>query len=330
MTPRKDSNKASEHEILIGATNRPESDKAKALTFADSQYALYIEGNKVVCHGNGFYVGSAVHEFITTYFPDTGTVAPINATTIPTEPTVKNFVFPEATSAIMMIGDGMGNNHIDMALAAGTLDRFYARELPYQTWCKTYSLSGTTDSAASATALATGYKTYNGYIGKNGSGMNITNVSEIAAMKGANVAVLTTDYLEGATPAGFNTHTISRNNSEDILNQFDRKLEKGQLKYAMGRSGGSLTQDTRNALGLISKNNSRFFIMIEEAYTDKGSHSNLQRSGSTLQRCHCLRHRVCDAASRHGTADHRRPRNGRYHEKSQRNLLLHNRRSHQR
>ncbi len=274
LLPRKDSNKATEHEILIGATNRPESDKAKALKLSDTQYALYIEGNKVVCHGNGFFIGSAVHEFITTYFPDTGIIAPIDATNIPTEPTVKSFVFPKATSAIMMIGDGMGNNHIDMALAAGSLDHFYARDLPYQTWCKTYSLSGTTDSAASATALATGYKTHNGYIGKNSSGMNITNVSEVAAMRGANVAVLTTDYLDGATPAGFNTHTISRNNSEEILAQFDKKLENGQLKYAMGRSSGSLTQDTRNALGLISKNNSRFFIMIEEAYTDKGSHSN--------------------------------------------------------
>lgn len=274
LMPRKDSNKATEHEILIGATNRPESDKAKTLKFSDSQYTLYIDGNKVVCHGNGFHVGSAVHEFITTYFPDTGTINPINATTIPTEPTVKSFVFPEATSAIMMIGDGMGNNHINMALAAGALDHFYARDLPYQTWCKTYSLSGTTDSAASATALATGFKTHNGYIGKNSSGGNIVNVSEVAAVKGANVAVLTTDYLDGATPAGFNTHTISRNNSADILAQFDKKLENGQLKYALGRSGGALTQDTRNALSLISKNNSRFFIMIEEAYTDKGSHSN--------------------------------------------------------
>lgn len=272
--PRPDTQSESEYEILIGMTNRQESQKLANLSLTGTQYTMHADGNKVVCLGNGYYVGSAVHELISNYFPDTGVTDPINATTIPTEASVKSFTFPKATSAIMMIGDGMGNNHIQMALAAGTLDHFFAYDLPFQTWCKTYSAdSSVTDSAASATALATGYKTNNGVIGKDAKLNNVMNVSEVAYAKGAKVAVLTTDSLDGATPSGFNVHTNNRSNSQDILNQFDQKLANGQLVYAKGKLS-DLTVPTREALGLISKNNSKFFVMIEEAYTDKGSHSN--------------------------------------------------------
>lgn len=270
-----DSEKATDYEILIGATNRPESIRARALNFQPNQYTMYAQGNKIVCHGNGYYVGSAVHEFISEFFPDTGNCASINATNFPTECVAKSFVFPKATSAIMMIGDGMGLNHIKMALAAGALDHFYALDLPYQAWCRTYSASSSvTDSAASATALATGYKTVNGYIGKDASGKDVENISELAAKNGAKVAVVTTDTLSGATPAGFNAHNISRSNADDILRQFTQKQQSGELLYVNGSVGSSLTLETRTALKKISKNNSSFFIMVEEAYTDKGSHSN--------------------------------------------------------
>ena len=269
-----DTRSAGDYEILIGSTNRAESAQARVSQLRDGQYTMFASGTKIVCHGKGFYIGSAIHEFITGYFPDTGTLSPINATGIPTERTVKTFTFPKATSVIMMIGDGMGANHIEMALAAGTLNHFYGYDLPYQTWCRTYSVSGVTDSAASATALATGYKTVNGYIGKDQSGRNVKNVSEVAKEAGARVAVLTTDSLDGATPAGFNVHNISRSNSANILAQFQNKLKNGDLIYASGSAGDGLTTNTRSVLGSLSKDNSRFFIMIEEAYTDKGSHSN--------------------------------------------------------
>lgn len=277
-TPMPDTTEESDYEILIGATNRAASQKAAQIQLEESQYVFFMENAQVVCHGNGYYVGSAVYEFISTYFPDTKIATEsINATGLPTEPVAKNFVFPDATSVIMMIGDGMGYNHIEMALHAGVIDRFYAYDLPYFTWCRTYSLSGVTDSAASATALATGYKTINGYIGQNESGENVPNVSEVAYGAGANVAVLTTDHLHGATPSGFNVHTKRRGNSGDILDQFYEKIRSEELKYAKGQvqlSPDKLTDGTRDALRTISANDSRFFIMIEEAYTDKGSHSN--------------------------------------------------------
>jgi len=282
--PRPDSYAETEYEILIGATNRAQSQKLANTVFKNAEYTMYADGNKIICYGNGYYVGSAVHEFISNYFPDTGTTDPINVTDLPTTLNVKSFTFPKATSAIMMIGDGMGNNHIHMAIEAGIIDRFYGFDLPFQTWCKTYSVDGVTDSAASATALATGYKTRNGYIGKDAKLNNVLNVSEVAYAKGARVAVLTTDSLDGATPAGFNVHSNSRSNSEEILTQFEKKLNNGQLICAQGKLS-DLTQPSRQALGMISKNNSKFFIMIEEAYTDKGSHSNdASTSNSAVRR----------------------------------------------
>lgn len=278
-----DSVAESANEILIGATNRQASQKAVALAPTDNEFVFFAEGNQLVMHGDGYYVGAAVHAFLDAYFPDDGeNQGPINATNLPATPKKQEFTFPTATSAIMIIGDGMGYNHVEAALSAGALDHFYARDLPFITWCRTYSQSviegaSATDSAASATALATGYKTINGYIGKDKNGFDVLNISEYAYDRGANVAVLTTDLLEGATPAGFNVHNINRSDATDILAQFSRKTASGELLYAKGKNQGvsdNLTTELRVALGLISAKNSTFFIMMEEAYTDKGSHSN--------------------------------------------------------
>jgi len=290
LHPVTDNQREIEYEILIGPTNREASKKLSTISFGNAEYIFCADGNnKLVFQGLDMYAGSAVYEFISKYFPDDGSLDPlayVDATGFPTEPEVKSFTFPEATSVIMMIGDGMGSNHIESALQAGTISHFFGYDLPYQTWCKTYSVSGTTDSAASATALATGYKTINGYVGKNSSGSNVVNVSEVAASVGANVAVITTDLLDGATPSGFNVHSISRTNSAEILEQFSAKLKKGSLMIAKGKDEGvtGLFLETRKALQTISEKNSRFFIMIEEAYTDKGSHSNnLSQSNNAVK-----------------------------------------------
>ena len=73
-----------------------------------------------------------------------------------------------------------------------------------------------TDSAASGTALATGTKTTNGYLGMLADGTNLKNISEIAREKGKKIGIVTDDSISGATPSAFLVHNESRENYDDI------------------------------------------------------------------------------------------------------------------
>lgn len=84
-------------------------------------------------------------------------------------------------------------------------------------WTKfSYNSDGFTESAASATALATGFKTQNGRIGTDIDGMPFTNVCEIARSRRKAYGVVTTVPFNHATPAGFLVHNDSRNNYSAI------------------------------------------------------------------------------------------------------------------
>ena len=73
-----------------------------------------------------------------------------------------------------------------------------------------------TDSAAAATAMSTGVKTYNGAIGVDLDEQPLLNVLEFAESKGKATGVITSVEWTHATPAGFVAHNISRNNYAEI------------------------------------------------------------------------------------------------------------------
>ena len=122
------------------------------------------------------------------------------------------------------IGDGMGLNQV-----VGT--QYYLRscqgelgitplcfaQFPYTGIATSYSASSdVTDSAAGGTALATGYKTYNGAIGVTADGTPVTSVAEWAHRAGAKVGVATSVTINHATPASFYAHQKSRNDYYEI------------------------------------------------------------------------------------------------------------------
>ncbi len=88
----------------------------------------------------------------------------------------------------------------------------------------TYSAnSSVTDSAASGTALSSGYKTNNGYIGIDPQAKPHANILEACQDMGKNTGIVVTYEWTNATPAAFSAHDISRANmttmSEQIVNQ---------------------------------------------------------------------------------------------------------------
>ncbi len=132
--------------------------------------------------------------------------------------------FKKPKNVIVMISDGMGPN--DMILTEknkkGCFDFGLVMNLIENTGLSTtHSLNAeVTDSAASATALATGQKTNNGLVGMSAEGKNIKNISEIAREMGKKVGIVTNDEIVGATPSAFAVHNTSRENYSELATSF--------------------------------------------------------------------------------------------------------------
>lgn len=119
-------------------------------------------------------------------------------------------------NVILMIGDGMGLAHLSTAMYANG-GELTITNLKTCGWVRTQSATDfTTDSAASGTAYATGCKTHNGAIGVDVNDESLANLPEKLAKDGIISGVVTTDAMDGATPASFFAHQPSRKMSDEI------------------------------------------------------------------------------------------------------------------
>lgn len=101
------------------------------------------------------------------------------------------------------------------------------------------SNSYVTDSAASATALATGFKTYNGAIGVDVDKQPLATVLEWAKSTNKKTGIAVTSQIVHATPASYIAKNESRRNYDAIANDyFDLKIE-GKFKADVMLGGGT-------------------------------------------------------------------------------------------
>ena len=125
-------------------------------------------------------------------------------------------------NVILCIGDGMGPEQVAAArLFAGTNLVFEA--FPYQSRVTTVAAGGIlTDSAAAATALATGHKADDGVISLAipGDGSELETLLEHFSKLGKSTGLVTTSYMTDATPAGFGAHESSRYNQPQIASDY--------------------------------------------------------------------------------------------------------------
>ena len=128
---------------------------------------------------------------------------------------------------IFFVADGCGP-------ATFTMARDYAREIlgrdqifdAMQTGSVITRASNVrvTDSAAGATAFASGIRTKNGRIGTNDDGVPVATILEEAETAGYWTGLVTTTRLTHATPAAFSAHVESRASEDDIAVQ---QISKG-------------------------------------------------------------------------------------------------------
>ncbi|MEE2024767.1 alkaline phosphatase [Alkalimonas mucilaginosa] len=160
---------------------------------------------------------------------------------------------------IFMIGDGMGANYL-------TAYRYFLAEGKQQqikptiydelwtgissTWPDDQTL--VTDSAASATALATGVKTFNGAISVDQQHLPIGTLMQQAKRLGKANGIVASSQVNHATPAAFLAHNPSRRNMDAIADQFfDIRIE-GQLVPDV-MLGGGLTHFIRDDRNLVAE-----------------------------------------------------------------------------
>ncbi len=123
-------------------------------------------------------------------------------------------------NVILMIGDGMGPDQIELTiyvtdtkvLAMETLD-------PSPAMMATCSLDGVTDSAAAATAIATGYKTKNEWVGMLPDGSTPETILERAEAIGKSTGLVTDVSVYDATPAAFAAHGPYRYSEQELTDQ---------------------------------------------------------------------------------------------------------------
>ncbi|MDP1620858.1 MAG: alkaline phosphatase [Bacteroidales bacterium] len=170
---------------------------------------------------------------------------------------------PEPKNIIIMIGDGVGFNHVEatnyylgiaaqvqeqfpvkLAMAhypalAGVYDAGNSGSTHYATgynpalaWKDTaYLKRNYTESAAAATAIATGMKTYCNSLGISVDHDTLENLVQRAKSIGKSAGVVTSVEFSHATPAGFVAHNSNRANYSQIAAEM---LLNSQCDVIMG------------------------------------------------------------------------------------------------
>ncbi|NUK30041.1 alkaline phosphatase [Parageobacillus sp. VR-IP] len=142
----------------------------------------------------------------------------------------------KAKNVIVFVGDGMGAVHRDAIRLAtkGVNGELEMDDMPYSGIVHTNSAdkkSFITDSAAAATAIATGVKSYNGAIGVDVNGKPVQTILEQAKEAGKSTGLVTTSQVTDATPAAFAAHVANRSSQSDIAKQY---LENSKVDVILG------------------------------------------------------------------------------------------------
>lgn len=125
-------------------------------------------------------------------------------------------------NVIMLISDGAGFSSFWAAATAngGYLNATNVKHIGFSNTAAANDY--TTDSAAGGTAMSTGEKTNNRYIGMDASGLQIPNLPERLANLGIRSGILSNDRVTGATPSAFFAHRTERDQSDSIAVDLSR------------------------------------------------------------------------------------------------------------
>lgn len=138
---------------------------------------------------------------------------------------------------ILLIGDGMGANHVEAGNVYQNKD-LTMTTFPVQTKVTTFSkVWPITDSAASGSAMATGKKTVNSRVAQTITGKANQSITELAIAHGMKTGVISSKPIYDATPAVFSSHAPNRKKTDMIIDsqihsRVDLLMGEGKEKYS--------------------------------------------------------------------------------------------------
>ncbi len=151
-----------------------------------------------------------------------------------------------AKYVFLFIGDGFS---VPQRMVAEEFSREIGRgdmacnHLPFHATTRTCSATSlVTDSAAAATSMACGCKTYNGALGLDKDGKRVDSVAELAHRKGRKVGIVSTCFVTHATPAAFYAHRKNRG----LLYQVGLDLLASGFDYFAGGGFGGKSKDSKD------------------------------------------------------------------------------------
>jgi alkaline phosphatase len=154
----------------------------------------------------------------------------------------------EPRNVIVFIGDGMGLEHVKAAqMYNGAPLSFEA--LPFKAAATTPSRTHPiTDSAAAATAMATGVKVRNRTISMSvpGDESDLETTLEYYRDRGRATGLVTSAFMTHATPAAFGAHELERNNYDEIGQDY---LNQTRPNVLLGGGANGMSEPTAQAAG---------------------------------------------------------------------------------
>lgn len=150
-------------------------------------------------------------------------------------------------NVIFLIGDGMGVSYTtayrsmkdDLSTKIMEETAFDPHLVGQQMTHPEDPNQNVTDSAASATAMAAGIKTYNNAIAVDNDESEVKTVLEAAKEKGKSTGLVATSEITHATPASFGAHDIARKNMNAIADDYYDELINGEHKVDVLLGGGT-------------------------------------------------------------------------------------------
>ena len=177
------------------------------------------------------------------------------------------------TNVIFCIGDGMGFEKVKAAsmYAHGKTGALSFEAFPYQGEVTTHSAdSPITDSAAAATAMATGAKVNNGVISTAlpGDGRELYTLLECFKDQGKSTGLISTTFLTHATPAAFGAHEPRRGNLAEIAEDY---LNQTRPNVLLGGGGNGLAKMEAEVAGYTVVTNRDELLALDTENVDRVS-----------------------------------------------------------
>lgn len=203
----------------------------------------------------------------------------------------------------MLIGDGMSAVQVNAAQVyngnnsegeVDTADLLFT-EFPAVGLATTHdSTSFCPDSASTATAMSTGYKTHSGVIGLAvDKTTEVTNIAELLQEQGKKIGIISNVTINHATPAAYYAHAESRNDYYGIALQM---AESGFDYFA----GGEISQPT----GKEKDQTDAYEVLQDKGYTVARTADEISALNASTGKCYAVTPVTQDSGAMPYSIDH--------------------------